>query len=778
MKHFVFIALILLTPNTALLAQNSINLEDYNDQDYFTNISGNWGELIASYVDVTFDTAYFHGDYGSAMRIEYGLPPDSFGGTWISLFGPADNNNYYLDFTDLYGGLSNSTGNPIDIENVSVTHFRFWAKGNGVETLDHEVKIEFKDVNNIASYKIFTVPNQSDWTQYEFPITDMESIDITRMKMISIILEAWRNDNRHSNLYFDDLSLATDEVSYDVTTWSDDQFLDLVAHRAFNYFLIYTDDLDFAFDRSTFTDLVSVGSIGFQLAAYCIGDQRGWSNNLESRVETILANLTSLPMGPEPGTVNAGYRGFFYHFLDANTGLRKNSDVELSLYDTMLLMYGALACKEYFSENANIQTAAQDLYDAVEWDWMVDTAPGEHQYQFHLAWKPETEFEEYVDGYTDEALLVDVLGIGSDTHPTTMDTYNARNRSDTINIWNPQYQDSTIIASWTGSLFTYSFASCWLDIIARGEDKHDMYPLNIWENNRRAIEANRQYCIDHQYTFSTYCDSSWGLTACNNLPPDSSDLTEYFAFGALPTEGNIRSNGVIHAPSLGTIAIYGAGSAIAYTQEASISALRYYYSVPGLWNPLFGLGDAFSTDPHYFEANSGGEPILDPDDNLIIHPALRLNGPWINNMVMGINQGPMLLTIENCRNGAIWNLTNMNANIDAGLDSIFVKDLTSVVKPLGAVPLSPLLDPNYPNPFNPFTTIEYSVRIPGNVQLVIYDVAGRWVRTLIEKEMAIGRYKIIWNGKNDRDKNVSSGVYFYHLKNNGIGQTRKAILIR
>jgi hypothetical protein len=676
--------------------------------------------------------------------------------------------------------LRNSTGNPIDIENAGVTHFRFWAKGNGVGTFDHQVKIEFKDVNNIMSYRIFAVPNQSDWTQYEFPITDMGSVDITRMKMVSIILEAWRNENRNSHLYFDDLSLATDEVPHDVSAWSDDRFLDLVAHRAFNYFLIYTDDLDFAFDRSTFTDLVSVGAIGFQLAAYCIGDQRGWANNLESRVETVLANLASLPMGPETGTITAGYRGFFYHFLNANTGLRKNSNVELSLYDTMLLMYGALACKEYFPGNANIQTYAQDLYDAVEWDWMVDTAPGEHQYQFHLAWKPETGFEGYVDGYTDEALLVDVLAIGSDTYPATMNTYNARNRSDTINIWNPENPDSTIVASWTGSLFTYSFASCWLDIIARGEDKHEAYTIDIWENNLRAIEANRRYCIDHHDSFSTYCDSSWGLTACDNLPPDFSDLlTEYFAFGALPTEGNIRSDGVIDAPSLGTIAIYGAASAMAYTQETSISALRYYYSVPGLWNPLFGLGDAFSTDPHYFEATSSGEPIWDPDGDLIIHPAPRLNGPWINNMVMGIDQGPLLLAIENCRSGAIWNLTSTNANIDAGLDSIFVQDPTAVIKPPpGAAPLSPLLRPNYPNPFNPFTTIEYSVSKPGNVQLAIYDVTGRLVRTLIEKEMEIGRYEIMWKGKNDRGENVPSGVYFYQLRNNGVSRTKKAILIR
>ena len=180
-----------------------------------------------------------------------------------------------------------------------------------------------------------------------------------------------------------------------------------MAHRAFKYFLNFVDDFGFALDRSTFSDLVSVGAVGFQLAAYCIGHERGWADGLESRVENILQNLSSLPMGPEPGTVNAGCKGFFYHFLEANEGTRKDTNVELSLYDTMLLMYGVLSVKEYFSDNPTIQTLAQSLYDAVEWDWLVDTDPGEHQYQFHLAWKPETGFEGHADGYTDEALMVE-----------------------------------------------------------------------------------------------------------------------------------------------------------------------------------------------------------------------------------------------------------------------------------------------------------------------------------------------------------------------------------
>jgi hypothetical protein len=163
------------------------------------------------------------------------------------------------------------------------------------------------------------------------------------------------------------------------------------------------------------------------------------------------------------------------------------------------------------------------------------------------------------------------------------------------------------------------------------------------------------------------------LTACDNLADPAGGLpSEYFAFGALPTQQNIQFPQTL-APQVGTLAVYGAGSSITYLPSEAISALKYYYTLSRLWTPLFGFGDAFSLDPHVFEADPvTGWPILDSDDNLIIHPAAWLGGgPWINHMMMGIDEGPMLLAIENYRNGSIWDLTRQNVNLQAGLDAIF-----------------------------------------------------------------------------------------------------------
>jgi hypothetical protein len=343
--------------------------------------------------------------------------------------------------------------------------------------------------------------------------------------------------------------------------------------------------LGFALDRSSFSDEVSVGAIGFQLAAYCIGHRRGWADKseLEGRVVRILQTLNRLPMGPEPGKSRVGYRGFYYHFLAANIGTRKDESVELSPYDTMLLMGGVLACKEYFT-NIQIQALSQQLFDHVEWNWLVDRSPGTNSKRFFLAWKPgPTEagtFFGHVDGQTDEALMMDLLGLGSKKHPVKFETYLARNR---VSGSYPQTDQNKILVSWGGSLFNYFFTDCWINLRSRSSDQHPSDARDLWQNDRLAVIANRQFCMDHSSgrvggsdgSYATYGENAWGLTACDNLvPPGYPTPSDYCAFGALPTEENIRfGTKPLHA---GTIAVYGAASSINFLPEAAIAALDRY----------------------------------------------------------------------------------------------------------------------------------------------------------------------------------------------------------
>jgi len=775
-----------------LLAQSIVDLkiEDYNDQDVFNNFSGDWNKWNDSagigQFSFSFDTSVVPADSGASLKLNYSVPQGGFGGLWNSLLGKINFKNQYLDFTNLYGDLKNSQGNPTKVEDVKVTAFRFRAKGNGSGPFNHVISVEFKDIWENVDAKRFSIPDSSNWTTYEFPINEMTMVDLTRMKEFVFVISDFRNEFRSSSLLLDDLTLVTTETSYNASQWDDDTFLDAIEQRALKYFLTFTDTLGFALDRSTFSDLVSVGAIGFQLTAYAIGDARGWADGLEQRVEKILTTLKSLPMGAQPGKVDAGYRGFFYHFLEANQGVRKNENVELSLYDTMLLMWGVLTCKEHFKENIVIQETAQALYDSVQWSWMVDTTSVDHKYQFHLGWKPEsdgTQFLGHVDGYTDEALLVDVLALGSDSYPTTIKTYDARSRH--LGDY-PLDSPDSLAASWTGSLFTYFFAACWLDLERLGIDKHSETPLNIWENNRRAIIAGRQFCIDHQDDipangddrYTTYGPDSWGLTAVDNFVPQESPLlSEYFAFGALPTEQNIRFPKT-HAQHVGTIPVYGAGGAIIFTPESSIAALRNYYSNTGLWIPLFGFGDAYSTDPNYYEADPDTfEPILDSNGNLIIHPVSELNGSWENHMLMGINEGPMLIAIENYRQSTIWDLTRSNRNVKAGLSQIF-DFLTNVPETTPSIPNKFSLLHNYPNPFNPTTTIKYGLPRNAEVKLEIFNILGQKVITLVNDSKVAGSYSVQWNGKTQEGFPVTSGLYFYQIRIKDFVKTRKMLLLK
>ncbi|HLP78211.1 MAG TPA: glucoamylase family protein, partial [Candidatus Paceibacterota bacterium] len=265
--------------------------------------------------------------------------------------------------------------------------------------------------------------------------------------------------------------------------------------------------------------------------------------------------------------------------------------------------------------------------------------------------------------------MVDVLALGSRTHPVTPRTYLARSR---VFGSYPLANGDPILVTWRGSLFNYFFASCWLNFSSRGFDLHPIKPVDIWRNNQFAIEANHQFCIDHSSQlhgeangfYTTYGENAWGLTACDNLvASDAMSPSEYFSFGALPSEENLRFN--TRALHSGTLAVYGAASSINFLPKQSIQALRHYFEIPRLWNPLFGFGDAFSLDPHYLESP------YDHEGNPTVRQATYLNGPWVNPMTMGVNVGPMLLAIENYRTGFVWNLMAKAPEISAGLDRIF-----------------------------------------------------------------------------------------------------------
>ncbi|RLD11147.1 hypothetical protein DRI50_10330, partial [candidate division KSB1 bacterium] len=85
---------------------------------------------------------------------------------------------------------------------------------------------------------------------------------------------------------------------------------------------------------------------------------------------------------------------------------------------------------------------------------------------------------------------------------------------------------------------------------------------------------------------------------------------------------------------------------------------------------------------------------------------------------------------------------------------------------------------NYPNPFNPTTTISFKLPVRSDVKLYIYNALGQKIRTLVNKGMAPGSYKVVWDAKNDTGRKVASGLYFYELRAKNFRQVHKMILMK
>jgi len=84
---------------------------------------------------------------------------------------------------------------------------------------------------------------------------------------------------------------------------------------------------------------------------------------------------------------------------------------------------------------------------------------------------------------------------------------------------------------------------------------------------------------------------------------------------------------------------------------------------------------------------------------------------------------------------------------------------------------------SYPNPFNPVTTISFSLTAREKVQLEVFNSLGQKVKTLISREMPAGKHTVIWDARNDAGNPLGSGVYFYQISAGGFVQTRKMILL-
>jgi hypothetical protein len=372
--------------------------------------------------------------------------------------------------------------------------------------------------------------------------------------------------------------------------------------------------------------------------------ERGYVSRDQARERTLrtLRFFWEAPQGADPAGM-MGHRGFFYHFVDMQSGERFQT-VELSTIDTALFLMGARTAAQYFDEShpdaRAIRAYSDSLYRRVEWDWM-QLEDG----LISMGWKPnEGRFDWGYEGY-DEAMFLYVLGLGSPTHPVDESAWPAF--TSTYN-WSSFYGQPHVNFA---PLFGHQYAHVWIDF----RDIQDPYMrqkgIDYFENSRRAVLAQKAYAEDNPSNFRGYGENMWGWTASDG-PGDTTvtiDGTErtfrgYWARGV--AQGDIRDDG--------TIAPTAAGGSVPFAPDATIAALRTMRERYG--ETLFGqygYHDAFN--PTYTLSTP-------PPDGGTVTP----NG-WVDDEYLGIDQGPILAMIENHRTGMIWSLLREDPVIVRGL---------------------------------------------------------------------------------------------------------------
>lgn len=420
-------------------------------------------------------------------------------------------------------------------------------------------------------------------------------------------------------------------------------FVDTLERRTFLFFWDTAEPNTFLTpDRWPTRSFASVAAMGFGLASYPVGVERHWISRAQG-VERTLATLRFLWRAPQDSAATGviGYRGFYYHFLDPPTGTRFEH-LELSFIDTGLLVAGALFCGHYFDGNdpreREIAALADSIYRRVDWRWMQPRAP-----LMALGWTPEGGHLPYDTAHYNETMLELLLAMGSPTHPADRDTWRRYARGYRWGRF--EGEDHLGFAP----LFGHQSSHLFVDFRGIRDSFMVAHKLDYFVNSRRATLAQRRYAIRNPAHWTGYGANEWGLSACDG--PIDGDFTidgvkrhfqTYWARGASFSE----------VLDDGTITPNAAGGSIAFAPEVVIPALMAMKQRhPRLWGQ-YGFLDAYNPSVRLEGHEKDG---IDPQDG------------WVDHDYLGIDQGLIVLMIENWRTGLLWRCMRRDPYLRRGL---------------------------------------------------------------------------------------------------------------
>jgi hypothetical protein len=413
---------------------------------------------------------------------------------------------------------------------------------------------------------------------------------------------------------------------------SDEAILDRIQRAAFAYFLqTYNPANGLIADTTRPGSPSSIAAVGFALSSYPIAVERGWITREDAADRTLTTMRFFWTSAQNESAHSTGYKGFYYHFLDMQSGKRVWRS-ELSLIDTALLIAGVLVAGGYFSGSTQSETEIRDLadklYRRIDWNWARV-----NESTLSQGWKPECGFLHYGwEGYNEAAILY-VLALASPTHPLPESSYSA---------WTSTYQWESLYGHeflYAGPLFIHQFSHAWIDFRGIRDRFMREKGIDYFENSRRATYVQRDYALHNPHEFEGYGENCWGLSAGDG--PGGP---------ALRVDGRVRrffeysARGVPYGPDDGTIAPSATLSALPFAPALAMSALR-----------------------HLLERY----PDMAPEDMLPsgFNPTLAGNGRsgWTSAHYFGLDQGIVVTMIENYRSQLVWNLTRLCPYIRIGL---------------------------------------------------------------------------------------------------------------
>jgi hypothetical protein len=400
-----------------------------------------------------------------------------------------------------------------------------------------------------------------------------------------------------------------------------DAALDDLQRATFGYFLNETNPANGLVPDNTREGAhCSIAAVGLALACWPVAAERGFVSRAEA-IDRTLATLRFFRDSPQSEARDAtGHRGFYYHFLDMRTG-RRAWKSELSTMDTAILLAGGLLAAAGFDgdaeEEREIRALATELYERADWRWAQNGGA-----KVAHGWKPERGFLHHTwDGYS-EALLLYVLGLGSPTHPLPAESYRAWTRSYR---WKKLYGIELLYA---GPLFIHQLSHVWIDFRGIQDDTMRERGIDYFENSRRATHVQRRYAIRNSRGFRGYGENAWGLTASDGPGPairrvDGMERRFY----------DYRARGVPFGPDDGTLAPWAVAASLPFAPEIVLPALRHLEDAYPEMTSEYGFKCSFNPTFH----DPGGGP-----------------RGWVSRGYYGLDQGPVVLMIENFRSGLPW----------------------------------------------------------------------------------------------------------------------------